>query len=105
MTRWRTSQPSATRSKLWEASHTEIFAGGGGQSAYTIKFETDITLGQSGSMLYRRTGTSPNYARHLVGIINYGEPDENANYNAARRWTQSLHDWVATYSDFPNDTF
>lgn len=91
--------PNFTGGKLWEASSSNIWKGDQ-QGPYTIKAETDLTLGQSGGMLYRKTGAS---VRHLVGIPVRAGPDGGA-YNICRRWTQSLFDWVALYSDFPNDT-
>ncbi len=69
---------------------------GESESAYTIKSLADTTQGQSGGPLLRSTLAA---GHQIVGIASQG----TSTRNLYRRWTSSLHTWVAANSLFPDD--
>jgi hypothetical protein len=81
--------------ELFVSTSSDITAGSS-QSAYTIGSKADVTQGQSGGPLF---AFDVIVGPQLVGILSQGTP----TLNRYRRWTNSLHNWVADHSWFPFD--
>lgn len=78
---------------------TGVVSAGDYNSSNTIRSRADVTDGASGGPLYYCDGTCGASTRTLLGVLSNADTDE-ARYS---RWNSSLHNWVATYSPFPDD--